>query len=43
MEWLSLSGDLTRENAVEQLLAPSTSADAADNAVVHARHRPIRR
>jgi hypothetical protein len=28
MEWLNLSGDLTREHAVEQLLAPSTSAEA---------------
>jgi ABC-type transporter Mla MlaB component len=36
MEWLSLSGDLTRENAVEQLLAPSTSADADSELCVHA-------
>jgi site-specific recombinase XerD len=28
MEWISLSGDLTRESAVERLLAPSTSVDA---------------
>lgn len=36
MEWLSLSCDLTRENAVEQLLAPSTSADADSELCVHA-------
>jgi anti-sigma regulatory factor (Ser/Thr protein kinase)/ABC-type transporter Mla MlaB component len=28
MEWLSLSGNLTRASALEQLLAPSTSSDA---------------
>jgi anti-sigma regulatory factor (Ser/Thr protein kinase)/ABC-type transporter Mla MlaB component len=36
MEWLSLSGDLTREHAVEQLLAPSTSEDADSELCVHA-------
>jgi anti-sigma regulatory factor (Ser/Thr protein kinase) len=41
MEWLSLSGDLTRENAVEQLLAPSTSADADSELCLHA--GPVRR
>lgn len=35
MEWLSLSGDLTREHAVEQLLAPSTSADPDSELCVH--------
>jgi hypothetical protein len=35
MEWLSLSGDLTRENAVEQLLAPSTSKDPDSELCVH--------
>jgi anti-sigma regulatory factor (Ser/Thr protein kinase)/ABC-type transporter Mla MlaB component len=41
MEWLSLSGDLTRENAVEQLLAQSTSADADSELCLHA--GPVRR
>lgn len=36
MEWLSLSGDLTRDSAVEQLLAPSTSADADSELGLHA-------
>ncbi len=36
MEWLSLSGDLTREHAVGQLLAPSTSAEADSELCLHA-------
>jgi anti-sigma regulatory factor (Ser/Thr protein kinase) len=36
MEWLSLSGDLTREQAIEQLLAPSTSADADSELCLYA-------
>jgi anti-sigma regulatory factor (Ser/Thr protein kinase)/ABC-type transporter Mla MlaB component len=36
MEWLSLSGDLIRENAIEQLLTPSTSADADSELCLHA-------
>ena len=35
MEWLSLKGDLTRQNAVEQLLAPSTSEDPDSELCVH--------
>jgi anti-sigma regulatory factor (Ser/Thr protein kinase) len=35
MEWLSLKGDLTRQNAVEQLLAPSTSDDPDSELCVH--------
>ena len=35
MEWLSLKGDLTRQNAVEQLLTPSTSEDPDSELCVH--------
>jgi len=35
MEWLSLSGDLTRDRAVEQILAPSTSTDANSELCLH--------
>jgi ABC-type transporter Mla MlaB component/anti-sigma regulatory factor (Ser/Thr protein kinase) len=41
MEWLSLRGDLTREHAVGQLLAPSTSADADSELCLHA--EPVQR
>jgi len=38
MEWLSLSGDLTRDHAVEQVLAPSTSTDANSELCLHLGH-----
>jgi ABC-type transporter Mla MlaB component len=38
MEWLSLSGDLTRDRAVEQVLAPSTSSDVDSELCLHLSH-----
>lgn len=37
-EWLSLSGDLTRDRAVEQVLAPSTSSDGDSELCLHLAH-----